>query len=103
MIVGIANIYLYTALTATASDSFEAKTWMDQSGVSYTHLHYHDINQVQDVLSAISTWFPSQLPLLDFPFVTYEERYNNFTSNVKLLRDKQSILASNLAELSLLS
>lgn len=104
MLVGIANIYLYTGLTKNATASFEAKEWMDSTGIQYTHLHYADPAQHESVFSALSTWFPDeQVAIADFPFVIYDERHDDYTSAPCLLYGLDEIKNSNLVELAALT
>lgn len=94
MIVSITNFYLYTGLTASASDSFAVKAAMDENGVEYTHLHYADSSQHEDVLSAVSSWFPENPPLTDFPFLVYDERHDDFSVVKRILVGKNEIIAA---------
>jgi hypothetical protein len=104
MIVGIANVYLYTGLTKNGAASFEAKEWMDASGIEYTHLHYADPAQHASVFEALGTWFPDEeVAIADFPFVVYEERHDDYSSVQRLLYGLEAITGSNIAELSLLT
>lgn len=105
MIVGIANIYLYSGLTKTGGGaSAEAKEWLDAQGIEYTHLHYGDPAQHESVFSALSTWFPNEeVAIADFPFVVYEERHDDYSTVQRLLYGLDAITSSNLAELSLLT
>ena len=105
MIVGIANIYLYTGLTKNGGGaSAEAKEWMDAQGFEYTHLHYADAAQHTSVFDALSTWFPNgDVVINDFPFVIYEERHDDFSSEQRILYGLDAITSSNIAELSLLT
>jgi hypothetical protein len=94
MIVENANIYLYTGLTASASDSFAAKDALDTAGVQYTHLHYADSSQHEGVFSAISTWFPESDPITDFPFVVYDERHDDWSVHKRCLVGKDTIIGA---------
>lgn len=105
MIVGIANIYLYTGLTKNGGGpSAEAKAWLDEQGVEYTHLHYGDPEQHASVFEALSTWFPNEdVSIADFPFVVYEERQDDYSAVQRLLYGLEAITSSNLVELTLLT
>lgn len=105
MIVGIANIYLYTGMTKDGGGpSADAKAWMDAEGIEYTHLHYGDPAQHASVFEALGTWFPdSEVAIADFPFVIYEERHDDYSSAQRLLYGLDAITGSNLAEMTLLT
>ncbi len=100
MLVGIANINLYSGLTATGGESHAAHEWLTNSGIPFTHLHYADPSQHQSVFDAINTWFPEREGgITEFPFITYEERHDDYTTKVKCLYGLEEITSSNLIEL----
>lgn len=99
MIVGIANIYLYTGLTPSGGDSYAAKQWMEDQGIEYVHLHYAEPAQHESVFEALRTWFPEQ-EILDFPFVIYDERHDDYSVEKRCLYGLDEITNSNLAELT---
>lgn len=104
MIVGIANVYLYTGMTKNGAACVDAKEWLDAEGVQYTHLHYGDPAQHESVFSSLGTWFPDgETAITDFPFVIYEERHDDFSSAQRLLYGLEAITGSNLAEMTLLT
>ena len=104
MLVGIATINLYTGMTATGSDSHAAFEWMTENEVPFTSLHYADPVQHQSVFEAISTWFPERSEgVTEFPFVTYEERHDDYSTKVQCLYGLGEITSSNLVELNALT
>lgn len=103
MIVGIANIYLYTGLSETGSISYEAKKWLEENQIKFNHLHYADEVQFESVFTALNTWFSeSTTPITEFPFVVYDERHHDYSSTVRLIYGLEAIKTCNLAELTLL-
>jgi hypothetical protein len=94
MIVSKANIFLYTGFTATASESFAAKSALDAAGVEYTNLHYADSSQHEDVFAAISSWFPESPPVTSFPFLVYDERHDDYSVYRRIIRGAEGIIAS---------
>lgn len=104
MIVGIANVYLYTGLTKNGAACVDAKEWLDAEGIEYSHLHYGDPAQHESVFSALGTWFPAEeVAIADFPFVVYEERHDDYSSVQRLLYGVDAITGSNLAEMTMLT
>lgn len=105
MLVGIANIYLYTGLSSTGADSAEALAWVQDNNVPHTHLHYGDPAQHQEVLSAVSTWTfgGGNMELTEFPFVIYEERHDDYSMVLQCLYGLEAIKNSNLVELAALT
>lgn len=102
MIVGTANVHLYTAFDATALDAIDCYEALTAAEVSFTHLHYTDPAQRQQVLAAVSTWHNPYLPeeqqqprppVTAFPFVTYDERHDDYTSVRRVVEGKDAILA----------
>ena len=101
MIVGIANVYLYTGLSDSASLSYEAKKWLEENQISFNHLHYADDKQFKSVFDALNSWWPnSTITINDFPFIVYDERHDDYSSIVRLIYGLQSIKDSNLTELN---
>lgn len=101
MIVGIKDVYLYSGLTETGgSDCAKAKKFLDDAGIEYQHLFYGDPAQHEEVLSAITTWFPDRDPVEDFPFVIYDEKHDDYTTVKKLLYGLAEITESNIVELA---
>jgi hypothetical protein len=98
-IVKIDQVHLYTGLTETASDSYAAKKWMDDNGVEYIHLHYGDETQHEVVFSALSTWWPTESVITQFPFVTYREIHDDYSTINLSIRGLEAITESNLVEL----
>lgn len=101
MIVGIANVYLYTGFNESASKSYEAKKWLEDNQIKFNNLHYADDAQFKSIFDAINSWWPdSTIPLTDFPFIVYEERHDDYSSIQRLIYGLEAIKASNLAELT---
>lgn len=101
-VVRISDIHLYTGLTASASDSFAAKKWCDENKINYIHLHYGDDSQHREVFSTLSTWFPGQKDIVDFPIITYHEHYSDSGNLVKSIVGLKNIQNSNLVSLQAL-
>jgi hypothetical protein len=101
MIVGIANIYLYTGLTPTGgNDSAIAQKWLEDNNVQYSHLWYGDPAQHASVFESLNTWEIGEFN--DFPFVIYDERHDDYTVVKQALIGLDAITNSNLVELSAL-
>jgi hypothetical protein len=101
MIVGIANIYLYTGLTPTGgNDSALAEKWLRDNNIEFTHLWYGEPSQHASVFEALNTWNVGQFN--DFPFVIYDERHDDFTIVKQTLIGLDAITNSNLVELAAL-
>jgi hypothetical protein len=105
MLVGIANIYLYTGLSSTGADSAEALAWMQDNNIPHTHLHYGDPEQHKSVFDAVSTWAfgGNTINISEFPFVIYDERHDDYTTVRQCLLGLDAIKNSNLVELSALT
>jgi hypothetical protein len=99
MIVGIDNIYLYTGLSPSGDDCYAAYEWLKANDIPFTNLNYADPAQHESVFSALSTWFPDGPVIADFPFVTYEEKSDDYTRVVRCLYGLEAITTSNLSEL----
>jgi hypothetical protein len=73
------NFALYTAFDENAAQSIEAVKTMQASGIEFSHVHYFDFNQMQEVLASVQTWFTESenVGLPDaYPFVLYEQAYD---------------------------
>jgi hypothetical protein len=71
------EFYLYTGLTANGNECYDALMELNQSGISYRHLHYGDPTQLSSVIQSVTTWFPKDSVNIQFPFITYMEIYDN--------------------------
>lgn len=101
MIVGIANIYLYTGLTPTGgNDSALAEKWLKDNNIEFNHLWYGDPAQHASVFESLNTWGIGEFN--DFPFVVYDERHDDYTTVKQALIGLEAIQNSNLAELTAL-
>lgn len=73
------NFGLYTALDSSALESLEALTVLKNSGIVFSHIHYFDPEQMQDVINSLKTWFVETnltgLPEA-YPFVIYQKAYD---------------------------
>lgn len=98
MIVGISNINLYVGLTpAGGNDSALAQQWFKEEGIECTVLWYGDPAQHQAVFDAVNSWGIGTVA--DFPFVTYEEKHDDYTTVRLALIGLDAIKNSNLPEL----
>jgi hypothetical protein len=101
MIVAIANIHLYTAFNATALDGVDCYSALTAAEKDFVHLHYADPTQCESVLTAVSSWRSAYdatepdagMEVDAFPFVTYDERHENWTSIRRVVQGKAAILA----------
>ena len=75
----IDDIFLYTGLTASASASYEAKTWLDSQNIPYEFMHYAVPSEHQALFTALNTWWPDQHVFTDFPFVIYTEIHDDLS------------------------
>jgi hypothetical protein len=89
-----ANIefYLYTSFNETAADGYSAYLAMQNSGISYRHLHYGDPTQTPSVVANVQTWFPDQSVAL--PFVVYTQQYEDTDPQPRI-----PVLVSGLSEI----
>lgn len=75
------NFALYTAFDQNSASSIEAVHAMKASGIEFSHVHYFDFQQMQDVLASLQTWFAETeqagLPT-EYPFVIYEQAFDIF-------------------------
>ena len=101
MIVGTANIHLYSAFDATALDGVDCYAALTAAEKDFVHLHYTDPAQCEAVLTAVSSWRSAYdatepdagMEVTAFPFVTYDERHDNYTSVRRVVQGKAAILA----------
>jgi hypothetical protein len=101
MIVGIANIYLYTGLTPTGgNDSDVAEKWLKDNNIEFIHLWYGDPAQHTSVFESLNTWNIGEFT--DFPFVIYDERHDDYSTVKQALIGLDAITNSNLVELAAL-
>lgn len=102
----IDDICLYTALNEDAQECYELKKWLNDNGVSFQGLHYNDDSQLEEVFTALNTWWENanftKLPILVYTeihsdlspmlypkkfFTTLEEaKASNFLNDYKLGR-----------------
>ena len=96
MLIKIIHVHLYTANTSEEACN-QAKQWLDDNGVEYTHLHYGDESQHPDVLNALNSWFGTSFT--QFPIVVYDEIYDDQPSQRAFIYGTTALTRSNLAEL----
>lgn len=73
------NFYLYTGFNASALDSFEAFQHMKASGIDFSHLHYADPVQHEEVINWANQNFantPYAANVTQFPFATYDKAFD---------------------------
>lgn len=73
------NFYLYTGFNASALDSFEAFQHMKASGIDFSHLHYADPVQHEEVINWANQNFantPYAANVMSFPFATYDKAFD---------------------------
>lgn len=112
--IKIDAVYLSTGFPDQNGDGAAAKKFLDDNGVSYTHLHYGDDKQWVHVFSAFNTWenyvvdangnvsksdvdkyFVDALPVLHFDVVN-----DDYTRTRVLFAGLPQILDSNIVALS---
>lgn len=96
MLIKIIQVHLYTANTNEEACN-QAKQWLDNNGVEYTHLHYGDESQHSDVFTALNSWFGTNFS--QFPIVVYDEIYDDQPSQRAFIYGTTALTQSNLAEL----
>ena len=73
------NFTLYTAFDENAAQSIEAVKALKATGLNFSHVHYFDFDQMNDVLGSLQTWFADTadagLPQA-YPFVIYEQAFD---------------------------
>lgn len=96
MLVKIINVYLYTANT-TEDACNQAKKWLQDNDVEFTHLHYGDAAQHPQVFEALNSWFNTNFS--EFPIVVYDEVHDDSPSQRAFIYGTHALTQSNLAEL----
>lgn len=73
------NFYLYSGFNTSANDSFTAYQHLKATGINFTHLHYGDPAQHEEVINWVNNTFkgtPYEIVVENFPFVTYEKAFD---------------------------
>ena len=78
-LIKIDDVFLYTGLSETATDSYNAKKWIDEQGIKYEFMHYGDEIQHAELFAALSTWWPDQPAITAFPFIVYTEIHDDLS------------------------
>jgi hypothetical protein len=81
-VVKIEEVYLYTSeASENAAENIQAKAFMDHGTIPFVNLFYNDQTQLEEVLSAVNTWWErpdvALPPLTEFPFITYTEVHDD--------------------------
>lgn len=98
-IVKIEEVFLYTSeYVGDAIQNIQANAFMEKSGVPYTKLFYNELNQSNEVLNTVNTWFArpdvNLPPLETYPFIVYTEVHDDIParySPVKYVSGKENI------------
>lgn len=112
--IKIDSIYLSTGFPDDSGDSSKAKRFLDQNGVKYTHLHYGNEDQWEQVFNAFSTWEDyvsdkegnvdkSQTikhEVTAFPILHYDIVNDDYTRTRVVVPGLDAILDSNIVALS---
>lgn len=73
------NFTLYTAFDENSAASIEAVKVLGASGIKFSHVHYYDFQQKDEVLASLQTWFleteSAGLPKA-YPFLIYEQAFD---------------------------
>lgn len=95
-ITKIEEVYLYTAEGAyDQAEMIRAKAFMDQSGIPYIQLNYDNVEQQQDVLNSVNTWWArpdiALPPVTKYPFLTYTEVHDDILARYSPVKYKEGI------------
>lgn len=100
------NFYLYTGFNSSAPQAYEAFQHMKASGIEFSHMHYADPVQHEEVIKWANENFantPYAANVLDFPFVTYDKAFDfkdNPPRETVLVYGVDAIKAIDWAELA---
>ena len=84
--LAINDIVLYTAQDNTITEGYHIKNYLANNNIEFQHLHYADLNQTHQVISAINTWIDpldEEPDLTEFPFLVVREDWEAEEVNVK--------------------
>ena len=84
--VAVKDVVLYTAQDDTITEGYHIKNYLANNNIEFQHLHYADLNQTHQVISAINTWIDpldEEPDLTEFPFLVVREDYEAEEINVK--------------------
>lgn len=112
--IKIDQIYLSTGFPDVNGESAVAKKFLDDNGVSYTHLHYADQRQWQAVFDAFSTWrgydhdgdgkFETKeliaVNATAFPVLHYDVITDDYRRERVVIQGASNIVNSKIVELS---
>jgi len=76
--ISIQDVTLYTADDDTITEGYHIKQHLANNNVEFVHLHYADLNQTHQVISAINTWIDpddTEPNLTEFPFLVVRENW----------------------------
>jgi len=100
-IIKIEEIYLYTSdIAENAAENIQAKAFMDHSGVTYKTLMYNNLENSNEVIGAVNTWWTTgnpatqRDPITKYPFLVYTEVHDDIParfSPVKALEGIENI------------
>ena len=82
----IQDVCLYTAQDDTITEGYHIKNYLANNNIEFQHLHYADLNQTHQVISAINTWIDpldDEPDLTEFPFLVVREDWEAEEVNVK--------------------
>jgi uncharacterized protein YjlB len=95
------NFYLYTGFDATAADGVKALEYLNDSGITYIHMHYW--SGMDEVLNwATQNFANTEYAIEDpqFPFVVYEKVLDEGYPQQVLVHGIENILSTSWADIA---
>lgn len=99
-LVKIDDVFLYTALTATAHQCWLMKKYLQDNNINYTNLHYNDDTQLPDVFAPLNTWW-TNVTFDEMPILIYTEIHDDLPPSKyprKFFKTVADIQASNFLQ-----
>ncbi len=101
-LVKIKEVHLYVGFTETVADCYAAKKLLDDKGIKYTLLAYHDDTQHKGVFESLNTWNWGKVSELhkrefkNFPILHWKEYYDDYEQVVQCADGLEEIKNSDL-------
>lgn len=99
-LVKLTDPRLYVGFTPNAANCYAAMQALSTANVPYTLMAYNDPAQHEGVYQAISTWTfglpnnAAQMSITNFPFLTWNEAYDDYSTCVQIAYDSPAIANS---------
>jgi len=100
-LVKITGIRLYVGFTESSADCFKAIQWFKTNNIPYILMNYSDQEQQHKAnFDALSTWDWGlegiKKQFTDYPFVTWEAKYDDWSTHNMCAHGLQELLDSEL-------